>query len=93
MSGANSQTILLVHLTALGDPREQLRRRTTDLPAGTKVVVSARNIKPVSFGVPFINAADFAWYRTDLFWQFEDDEPEVVRAWGELLQNLEEAHS
>lgn len=91
MSGANAQFINWVNLkNDKGDPREQIRRATCDLAPGSLVKVWARNVAPVPFAVPFLNAADFAWYRQDLRWSFDSDNAQVLRAWRELHRELVE---
>ena len=92
MSGNSSRFILRVYLNSdAGDPREQIRRKTCDLQPRTNVRVVVRDIAPVPFAVPFVNAADFAWYRSDLIWHFDTTNEQVGNAWTTLVSDIEAA--
>lgn len=84
MSGNSNQFVLEIYLKSdAGDPREQIRRSTCDVEPATFVRVKVGSIVPVPFAVPFINPADFAWYRTDITWQFIGDDRARI-AWRTL---------
>jgi hypothetical protein len=70
------------------DCREQIRRATCDLAPGVIVRVHTRGIKPPPFGIPFVNALDYVWYRPDLAWQFIDDNPDCPARWHENIRNI-----
>lgn len=71
MSGRRALSVVRFRLDpSLGDPREQIRRQTTDLEPGTNVRVIS-SIAPIPLGFPIANYLDTAWYRSDLNWQFE----------------------
>lgn len=89
MSGNSNQFVLEIYLKSdAGDPREQIRRSTCDLRPQTMVRVKVRNVPPVPFAVPFLNAADFAWYRSDLNWQFRTGNDQVLNAWETLVSQI-----
>lgn len=70
MSGKRAQAVVELELNRLfGDPREQIRRATGDLPPDTNVRVVC-NLPPVPLGFPIVTHLDTAWYRIDLNWQF-----------------------
>ena len=71
MSGSRAKSVVSFRLNDfLGDPREQIRRQTTDLPAGTNVRIVC-SMAPVPLGFPIVTWRDWDWYRSDLNWQFE----------------------
>jgi len=71
VSGKRAQSVVRFRLDPLlGDPREQIRRQTTDLPTNTNVRVVC-SIAPIPLGFPIVTWLDTAWYRADLNWQFE----------------------
>lgn len=86
----NAQFVLVVYLELdSGDPREQIRRATAQAQAGTLIRVIVGDVAPVPFGVPFPNAADWAWYRTDLIWQFNSGNSRRLNQWQTLLAEIE----
>jgi hypothetical protein len=88
VSGRRAQSVIRVCLDPLlGDPREQIRRQTTDLPSNTFVRVSCR-MKAIGLGFPIATHLDTAWYRSDLVWQFEASYPntEYAKTW-EVIAN------
>jgi hypothetical protein len=86
----NAQFVLCVYLKLDGgDPREQLRRATAHAQSGTLIRVMVGDIAPITFGVPFPNPADFAWYRTDLIWQFNTGNSRRLHQWQTLLAEIE----
>lgn len=73
MSGNRASSVVCIELNPLlGDPREQIRRATSDLAPGRNVRVSVK-MRPVPFGFPMLTYSDFAWCRPDLRLQFESD--------------------
>lgn len=86
----HAQFVLTVYLELDGrDPREQIRRATAHAPSGSLVRVMVGDVAPIPFGVPFPNAADWAWYRTDLIWQFNGGNARRLSQWQTLLAELE----
>ncbi len=86
----NAQFVLRVYLKRDGgDPREQIRRATAQAPSGTLIRVMVGDIAPITFGVPFPNPADFAWYRADLIWQFDTANSRRLHQWQNLLTEIE----
>ena len=70
------------------DCREQVRRATCDLTPTYIVRVQTNGMKPPPFGIPFVNAMDYEWYRPDLAWQFIDDDPSVSARWNENIRHI-----
>lgn len=70
------------------DCREQVRRVTCDLTPTYIVRVQTNGMKPPPFGIPFVNAMDYEWYRPDLAWQFIDDDPSVSARWHENIRHI-----
>jgi hypothetical protein len=60
----------------------QILSHTAHLPEGTRVRVLVGSIPAWS-----ITHAD--WYRCDLVWQFETDQPGVLMGWSQRLRELE----
>jgi len=90
VSGNNSQFVLVVYLELDGgDPREQIRRATAQAQAGTLIRVIVGDVAPIPFGVPFPNAADWAWYRTDLTWQFTTGNFRRLNQWATLVAEIQ----
>ncbi len=90
MSGNKSQFVLVVYLELDGgDPREQIRRATSQALPGTFIRVMVGEVAPIAFGIPFPNAADWVWYRSDLVWQFSTSNPDRLSQWQTLLGELE----
>jgi hypothetical protein len=85
-----SQFVLCVYLKLDGgDPREQIRRATTQAQSGTLIRVMVGDIAPIPFGVPFPNPADFYWYRTDLTWQFNTGNSRRLSQWQTLVAEIQ----
>jgi hypothetical protein len=83
------QFVVTFHLQPVGtDPREQLRRRTCDLVGNLILKVHTHGITPPPFGIPFVNAMDFEWYRPDLAWQFIDEDERVIARWNENISHI-----
>jgi hypothetical protein len=73
VSGNRASSVVCIELNPLfGDPREQIRRATSDLDLGRNVRVRV-NMPRVPFGFPIPTHLDFAWCRSDLRFQFESD--------------------
>jgi hypothetical protein len=71
MSGSRAQAVVEFDLNPLfGDPREQIRRATCDLPSGTNVRVIC-TMAPIPLGFPTGATTYTAWFRRDLNWQFK----------------------
>ena len=84
-----AQFVLRVDLTPDGgDPREQIRRKTCDLNAGTFVRVCVGDLSPIPFAIPVMGYADFAWYRPDLSWGFETGNEQRLIEWQRLEADL-----
>lgn len=89
----NAQFVLSVYLDIDGgDPREQIRRATAQAQSGTLIRVMVGDIAPITFGVPFINAADFIWYREDLIWQFSTGNSRRLSQWQNLVAEIKGAN-
>jgi hypothetical protein len=93
VSGNRASSVVWIELNPLSsDPREQLRRATSDLDPGRNVRVRV-NMPPVPFGFPIPTHLDFAWCRSDLRWQFESDpaipaSADWSRDWAELANYI-----
>lgn len=90
MSGRRALSVVRFRLDPLlGDPREQIRRLTTDLPADTNVRVVC-TVSPIPLGFPIVTWLDTAWYRRDLNWQFESApaNPEFAKDWETIANYL-----
>jgi hypothetical protein len=86
----NAQFVQCVYLKLDGgDPREQIRRATTQSTSGTLIRVMVGDIAPIPFGVPFPNPADFYWYRPDLIWQFNTSNTRRLNQWETLLAEIQ----
>jgi hypothetical protein len=70
VSGRKAQSVIEFDLNPLlGDPREQIRRATCDLPSDSNVRVVCR-MAPVPLGFPSASHTYTAWFRRDLTWQW-----------------------
>jgi hypothetical protein len=90
VSGTRVQSVVEFELNPLfGDPREQIRRATCELPAGTNVRVVC-TMKPIPLGFPLITYLDTEWYRADLNWQFKADPQnwELASGWQAIASYL-----
>ena len=88
MSGRKAQSVIEFDLNPiLGDPREQIRRATCDLPTDTNIRVLC-TMAPIPLGFPIETWMDYEWYRSDLNWQFigNRSKPEWAKDW-ELIAN------
>lgn len=73
MSGTRALAVFEFELNPLlGDPREQIRRMTCDLPSGSYVRVIC-SMRAIPFGSPILTYLDTGWYRDDIHWQFIAD--------------------
>lgn len=74
-----------------GDPREQIRRKTCDLPPGIFVRVQVNGVHAIGYGIPFVTRTDFDWYRRDLRWTFSGShrDSRAVLSWLTLVRELE----
>lgn len=77
----------------LGDPREQIRRRTVHLPIHSRVLVLC-SMKPVPLALPTANWLEISWYRPDLYWEFLEFPawPEWASAWRTQAEYLGARH-
>ena len=90
MSGRRARSLVRFPLVPLlGDPREQIRRQTTDLPMDTNVAVIC-SMPAIPLGFPIVTWRDWDWYRSDLNWQFEaiPNRVEWARDWEAIANYL-----
>lgn len=90
MSGRRTQSVIEFQLNPyLGDPREQIRRATCDLPSGTNIRVFC-TMPPIPIGSPIETWMDYEWYRRDLNWQFigSPTRPEWASHWGQIANRI-----
>lgn len=90
VSGRRALSVFEFELNPLlGDPREQIRRATCDLPADTNVRVVC-TMAPIPIGCPIETWMDYEWYRGDLNWQFigTRTRPEWARGWEQIANHL-----
>jgi hypothetical protein len=86
-----SQFVVIVKLDpANGDPREQIRRATIFLEAGTFVRVQVGSVPAIPFGIPFVTQTDVDWKRKDLKWLFSGDS-KIVASWQVINREIDRA--
>lgn len=75
------QLVQLVPLEPQGQVSSQIRRYTDHLPAGARVRLMVGS-------VPACNLTSVDWYREDVLWQIETDQPNVLAGWDAQLKQL-----
>ena len=75
------QLVQLVPLEPEGPVSSQIRKYTDHLPAGARVRLMVGT-------VPAHNLTSVDWYRDDVVWQIETDQPNILAGWDARLKEL-----
>lgn len=84
----NAKYFLRIKLEGSSNPLTLIYVNTIDLYPGTHIFLDVGSVGSIPWTIPFIEPGPLDWFRQDLIWHIESDDPRCLVEWQYSLTNI-----